>query len=430
MSPTGFESADVAIVGGGIVGCSTALWLAEMGIKVALFERGRIASEQSGRAWGFIRQQGRHAAEFPLAMDANRLWPELTERLGAKTTQFTRDGILMLAETADDEGALDEAHATAARFQVRASILQPVEIKALIPELYGHWRRGLLTPDDGHGEPGTSTEAIGRAAEALGARLYENQPVVDVETTAGKPMGVRTASGLCKAGAVLLAGGVGTPALARRLGLNLPIQAIRGSVGETMATAPFTRLAVRGPHVSFRARPDGSFYLGSGYRGVGSDYDITVNSLRNLRYFLPAYAKNRQLLSVGLGREFWNQARAALGARQAADPLPEPAPNHAKIERNLARFHALFPHLGELALARRWAGRIDISPDLIPIIDQPLAGLFIACGFSGHGFGLGPAVGRQMANWIGHGRPTLNLDPFRLDRFRRGAADLGRRHTG
>src|SRR5262249_43543700 len=72
----GFDSVDVAIVGGGIVGCSAAWRLAERGLKVAVFERGVVASEQSSRAWGFVRQQGRHEAEVPLAAEANRLWIE------------------------------------------------------------------------------------------------------------------------------------------------------------------------------------------------------------------------------------------------------------------------------------------------------------------------------------------------------------------
>src|SRR6266536_6144171 len=78
MNKVAIESVDVAIVGGGITGCATAWHLAARGIRVALFERTGIAAEQSSRAWGFIRQQGRHAAEVPLATEANRLWVDIT----------------------------------------------------------------------------------------------------------------------------------------------------------------------------------------------------------------------------------------------------------------------------------------------------------------------------------------------------------------
>ena len=80
MSEAVAESVDVAIVGGGIMGCATAWHLAARGKRVALFERALIAAEQSSRAWGFIRQQGRHHAEVPLSTEANRLWVEIKVR--------------------------------------------------------------------------------------------------------------------------------------------------------------------------------------------------------------------------------------------------------------------------------------------------------------------------------------------------------------
>jgi glycine/D-amino acid oxidase-like deaminating enzyme len=99
--------------------------------------------------------------------------------------------------------------------------------------------------------------------------------------------------------------------------------------------------------------------------------------------------------------------------------------NRRKIAHNLAAFHALFPHLGALPLETAWAGRIDLTPDVIPIIDRPWADrdVFVAAGFSGHGFALGPAVGRQVAHWITQGRPALDLHAFRLSRFTDGGVE-------
>ena len=102
--------------------------------------------------------------------------------------------------------------------------------------------------------------------------------------------------------------------------------------------------------------------------------------------------------------------------------LPEPRVNDRKVASNFAHFRALFPHLGGIALQTSWAGRIDLTPDVIPIIDRPdpAQNLFVAAGFSGHGFALGPAVGAQMAQWIGDGRPSIDLAAFRADRFTQG----------
>jgi glycine/D-amino acid oxidase-like deaminating enzyme len=417
-----FEPVDVAIVGGGIVGSATAYSLARRGVKVAMFERGRIASEQSSRAWGFIRQQGRHEAEVPLAAEANRLWAELTQKFGQATTEFTQAGILVPAENDADEERVVSGHDTAVQFQLKTRILKPVEMREVLPELAGNWRCALFTPGDGHGEPASSSRTIADAARHAGARIHENEPVLGVDVGGGKIAGLITLRGRCAASTVVLCGGIGTPALAAPLGLNLPIQVVRSSVAQTMAARPFTRVAMWGPYVSFRPKQDGSFYIGNGYRGAGADYDITINSFRNLRYFLPAYRTNWRLLRITLGREFLSQLRAALSPEGAARPLPEPLPNRRKIQHNIGRFRELLPHLGGIGLARSWAGRIDLTPDVIPIIDKPLEGksLFIACGFSGHGFALGPSVGKQLSEWVLDGRPSIDLRSFRYRRFEEG----------
>jgi glycine/D-amino acid oxidase-like deaminating enzyme len=414
------EPADVAIVGAGIMGCATAWHLAARGVKVAVFERSEIASEQSSRAWGFIRQQGRHEAEVPLASEANRIWVELTSRYGEASTGFTPGGILVPAQSADDEGRIADAFGVARRLGLATRLLSKTEIRDLVPHLAGDWRSGLYTPGDAHGEPALSTRTIARAAREAGATINEKTPVLAVETQAGRILGIATARGFCAAPVVVLAGGIGTSALARPLGIDVPIQVIRSSVAQTVATTPFTKVAMWGPKVAFRPRADGSFVIGNGYRGAGPDYDLTIDSLRHLRHFLPAYRRNWRLLRLQLGSESFHR----LHARFRGTPLPEPRVNDKKIEQNAAAFRALFPHVAALDLARTWAGRIDLTPDMIPIIDQPAAvpGLFVAAGFSGHGFALGPSVGQQLAEWIVAGRPSLDLAPFRLSRFEEGAA--------
>lgn len=422
MSKNKTSSFDVLIIGGGIVGCATAWQLAERGLKVAVLERGKIASEQSSRAWGFIRQQGRHEAEVPLAAEANGMWVELTERFGLSSTQFTPGGIMVPAETAADEERVVSGHEVAAKFNLSTRILKSSEIRELVPELGGNWRSALYTPGDAHGDPGLSTRTIADAARAAGAEIIEDTPVYEVDVTGGAVSGVHTARSYFGAPTVLLASGIGTPALAGQLGLSLPIQITKSSVGQTSSAAPFTKVAMWGPHVAYRPRPDGSFTLGNGYRGVGMDYEITVDSFRSLRHFLPAYRRNWKLLKLTLGRDFIYQIRAKASRKAAAHPFPEPVPNQRKVENNLRRFREIFPHLGEIPLSAMWAGRIDLTPDAIPIIDQPDPNrrLFIAAGFSGHGFALGPSIGKQIAHWIADGTPTLDLKPFRLARFEKG----------
>src|SRR5262249_24112737 len=161
--------------------------------------------------------------------------------------------------------------------------------------------------------------------------IHEKAPVVEVDAQGGRVQGVVTERGRCAARVVVLASGIGAPALARPLGHNLPIQVIRSSVGETRAAKPFTKVALEGPRVAHRPRQDGSFTIGNGYRGLGADYDITFDSLRNLRHFLPAYRNNWRLLRLSLGHEFMQHLRANLSCASRARPLPEPRVNTAKV---------------------------------------------------------------------------------------------------
>lgn len=416
------RSADVVIVGGGIVGCSTALWLAERGVKVIVLERGQVASEQSSRAWGFVRQQGRHEAEIPLAREANRIWHNLTQRLGAVATEFEVSGILMPAETEEDEErvavGLDDATANG----LDSRRVDAAEIRALVPQMKADWRCGLYTPGDAYAEPTVASRSIAREARNAGAEILEGVAVTGLKTVGDKVVGVRTRDGDIDADTVLLAAGIGTAHLARGIGLDLPIQMIRSSVGRTTPSVPFTRIAVWGPKVAYRPRRDGSFVIGNGYRGVGADYDLTIESLRGLRHFLPAYRRNWRQLKLSLGAEFVDVLRRAVSRDGQVVQLPEPGVNRKKVSGNFQQFCRLFPHLDGLSLQASWAGRIDLTPDVIPIIDRPdpSQNLFVAAGFSGHGFALGPAVGEQMAQWITEGRSKLDLTAFKADRFTRG----------
>lgn len=413
---------DVAIVGGGIVGCSTALALARKGNAVTVFERGKIASEQSSRAWGFIRRQGRHEAELPLAVEALELWTDLTSKFGTEATQFTRSGILVPAETAADEERICSGHDVARSFGLSTQLLDATGVRKAIPELAGQWRGGLFTADDAHADPALSTRTIAAAARDAGVTVLEDTPVLRIDWDMPDKPRILTQKGDFEAKTVVLASGIGAPVLAASAGLRLPVQIVKSSVGRTVKALPFTHIAVWGPRVAYRPGLDGDFVLGNGYRGMGVDYEITVDSFRSMRHFLPAYRKNWRQLHLRIGADFMHQLAARLSRHKAVQALPEPEPNMRKIMANLSSFRQLFPHLDAIELKNAWAGRLDLTPDAIPIIDRPKAELplFVAAGFSGHGFALGPSVGKQLSEWIMQESPSIDLSAFALSRFREG----------
>lgn len=416
------READVVVIGGGITGCATAYYLARRKLRVVLLEKADVASEQSSRAWGLVRQQSRHPAEMPLAKIASVMWGDLSKELEADL-EFVRGGILALAETTGDMARIEEGAAVAAEYSLSTRLVTPKEIATIVPDLAGKWQAGLYTPDDGHADPEKATRAFAGAARRQGAVILTRTPATGIELRNGAVCGVHTKTGTLKTAAVVAAAGIWGAQVAQWVGASVPLQIVRSSVAETEAAEPFLRTAILGPYVSFRPSPRGTFILGNGYRGAGGDYDITLASFRHLRYFLPNYVRNWRLLKVSLGRELLaDVCRVAMRRRPlvAGTGLPtEPRVNDHKIRHNERRFYQTIPRVKGIGIQRRWAGYIDLTPDLLPVIGElgSPRGLFLATGFSGHGFALGPVVGRLLSELVLDGRSSLDIHPFRATRF-------------
>ena len=406
--------AEVVVIGGGITGCAAAYYLARNGGHVVVLDRGEIAGAQSSRAWGFVRQQGRHPAEVPYAAQASRIWEGLSGELQADL-EFVRGGILAPAETPEDEARMQDGARIAAENGLSTRLLSRREMEAVVPELRGSWRAGLYTAEDAHAEPRKATEAFAAAAERRGARLFPNTGVSGFLLQNGSIGSVVTTRGEIKADVVVCAAGLGTSALLRKLGTSLPIHAMRVSVAETEATAAFTKVAVWAPRVAFRPTQRNTFYIGSGYRGKVADVDLTIDAVRHARLFLPQLRNNRANLNLHLGSAMWR----SLWQQDPAGAGPQPAPNPEIIRYNLEQFFACFPHLAGLEVRRRWAGEIDVTPDMLPIIGPAprVANMIVAAGFSGHGFALGPASGKLLAALVKGDAPGMDLRPFRPTRF-------------
>jgi glycine/D-amino acid oxidase-like deaminating enzyme len=417
------RACDVIVIGGGIVGCATAYHLARRGVRVVLVERSEIAWEQSGRNWGFVRQQGRDPAEIPLMMESNRLWRGLEGELGADI-EWIQGGNLALAGTPDRVALMEAWLETAREHGLDTRIVTPAEIGALVPALTGRWLGGLFTPSDGHAEPRKATWALAHAARRHGARLYERVAVEDVVTAGGAVAGVVTEAGPLRARTVVCAAGAWSARLLRPLGLRLPQRWVRATVARTTPVPPLTRAGVWGPVVSFRQRRDGTLNIAA---AGAADHDVTLESLRDARLFLPNYWRHWRLFRFHIGRPFVRDLAGRLPGSAARrhpatwdrDLVPEPNPT--KVRRSLAELRRLVPSIGPIGITRAWAGYIDATPDAIPVIGEAgPAGLVVATGFTGHGFAMGPIVGRLVAELITDGKPSLDLRAFRFSRFAEG----------
>src|SRR5438045_1853920 len=165
--------ADVVIIGGGIIGTSTALFLAQRGVATVLCEKGHVAGEQSSRNWGWCRKMARDPRELPLVIESLRLWQGMNERVGAETG-FRTSGIMYLAESPDDlakyEGWLEHAR----EYQLDTRIIGAAAVSQQLPGLAKPWAGALYTPSDGKAEPQMAAPAIAAAARRHGAAIVQN----------------------------------------------------------------------------------------------------------------------------------------------------------------------------------------------------------------------------------------------------------------
>jgi glycine/D-amino acid oxidase-like deaminating enzyme len=246
-----------------------------------------------------------------------------------------------------------------------------------------------------------------------------NVIVRGIEVTNQRVTGVYVGDEVLRFGAVVCAAGIHGARFAESIGVTVPIRVSRSSVAETNPARNFTRTAIWSPNVAYRPTVRGTFYLGNGYAAQGAEHDITLASLRHLRQFLPSYLNNWRRLKLSIGPEFIADLARRLRRKLPEEVLREPRINWRKISYNEQRFYELLVHLQGLGIQRAWAGRIDFTPDLIPVLGKVngMAELCVAFGFSGHGFALGPVVGRLLSELIVDGRPSLDISAFDPRRF-------------
>src|SRR5215510_943777 len=348
------READVVIVGSGIVGSATAYFLARRGLRVVVVDRGAVHGEQSRKNWGFVRQQGRDPHELPLALEANRLWRGLEAELGADV-EWVQGGNLALAADTERMGRFEEWLPIARDFGLDTRLLGSAEVRRVIPGLGGYWVGGLHTPSDGHADPEKATDALARDAAAQGVGIELGCAVERVFTRGGAVSGVITERGEIRAPWLVCAAGAWSSRLARTLGLELPQRWVRGTVARTTVAPPVTSCAVWGPGVAFRQRKDGSFNVAA---GGALDHDVTLDSRRQIRFFLPNFWKNKALFRFHVGRPLVRSLLAALpGSRARRHPLiwdrgVEPVPNASKVARSLAELRRVLPGLPPVSIAR------------------------------------------------------------------------------
>lgn len=356
------ESASVIVVGGGVMGVSTAFHLAEAGVSdVLLLERGALGSGSTVKAAGGVRAQFFDELNVRLAARSLELLGRFEERPGQQI-DLRRVGYLWLLDDPGHVAAFEQAVALQNRLGVPSRLIDVEQALRLSPYVHAD---GLLaaaySPDDGHCTPESVVLGYASAARRLGARLVTGCAVTGVRVVGGEVQAVVTERGEVRAGTVVCTAGAWSAAVGEMVGVELPVVPLRRQV---LVTAPVSDMPASLPFTI--------------------DFSTSLYFHREGRGLLVGMSDPDEQPGFRLGR--------------SDDWLPRLA---EAVERRA-------PGLLDTGLAGGWAGLYEVTPDANALVGEAIdvSRFLYATGFSGHGFLMGPAIGEVMRDLV------LGLDPF------------------
>lgn len=417
------EQSDVVVIGGGIIGISAAYHLARMGISVAVIEKAHIGAEQSSRNWGWCRQQLRPKIELPLMKDSLHIW-ETVQAEESKDFGFRRAGVLSVTANPAEAAEWERWETMSRELQIHSELLSPRQISQKLPGNRETWTLGLFTPSDGQAEPGLAAPALALAARQRGATIHQSCVADALDFKAGAVCGVSTSAGYIRTAAVLLSAGAWSAEFSRRHGITLPIGLVEATACRTSPIPGFIDGAFGTNNYCVRHRQDGGLTLA--IRGRGTVY-LSRHLLRHGIAFWPTFLRRRKNLKIRLPLSSLTGSSMTprldpLGMAPTVDVVLDPAPDTSLVARATQSLKQGNPDLSDVSIIEAWGGVIDSTPDTLPVLSavDGLPGFFVATGFSGAGFGTGPAAGKLMAALIVGNQPSVDPSPYSIGRFVKG----------
>ncbi len=379
------KTADVVIIGGGVMGVSAAYHLARRGCTdVVLLEKGPfLGMEATGKCAGGIRYQ--FSTEINVRL--SQLSLPMLERFHAELGQdidLHWPGYLFLLDNEADLALFRRNVAMQNRLGVPSRIISRQEAQALAPQLQmedmlaAAWHAG-----DGLADPNGVVQGYAMGARRLGAKTLTSVEATGVRVESGRVTAVETSRGVIAAPVVIDAAGPWAGVVAAMAGVNLPITPLRRQIAVTTPLA-----------------------------GLAADFPFVIDFSRSL-YF------HREGEGILTGQ---SNPHETPGFDQSVD--------NAWTEQHLELAAWRFPLLSQAGLLSQWAGLYEVTPDAHPVIDRlsEPAGFYLATGFSGHGFMHGPVTGLLIAELLLDGRAhSLDIHQLRFSRFAEG--DLVREHN-
>lgn len=374
------KTADVIIIGGGVVGCAAAYYLAKRGIhNVIVLEATRsIGHGGSSRNGGGVRQSGRDVRELPYAMyGIKHLWPTLSEELGVDV-EYTQKGNLRLGKTEAHLTKLQTLAENAKNVGLDVRMIDGKEVQEICPYLSKDIIGASWCPTDGHANPLTTTLGFYKRALEMGVRFFTEAEVKELKKVKGKVRKVVLSDDTVLEGeTIILAAGYESRYIARTVGIDVPMTRLIDECLVTEKQPHMFDIMLGTAAADFYGHQShhGSFVFGSdcGYEEVTDMKDPS------------ALLTNSMTLSAS--------CRAIMG---------------------------YIPALKDAKIVRSWAGWLDNAFDGVPFISKvdEAEGLILACGFTGHGFGTAPAVGLMLSQMVAGVDTVVDISALRYDRFR------------
>lgn len=371
------NNAEIIIIGGGIIGCATAYYLAKNGVKDVIVLEGSdfMGNGGSSRNGGGVRQSGRDVRELPLVMyGIKNLWPHLSEELEVDC-EYHQDGNLRLGKTEAHKATLTKLADNARGVGLDVRMIGGDEVRQINPYLSHEVTCASWCPTDGHANPLTTTLGFYRMARRLGVRFITGEPVVSLGMVRSKIRKVVTPNNTYEGEKVLVAAGLDSRPILTSVGIDIPMT---NSLLEALVTEAE-------PHMfdQMLGTAEADFY---GHQTKHGSFVFGGSS----------------------GLERYNKDNGTPVTNSKTAPC---------ICRGIMKY---FPDLAKAKIVRTWAGWMDASSDGVPSLGKvdEVPGLYVACAFNGHGFGIAPAAGEQLAKLMITGTTDISLDELRYDRYK------------
>lgn len=371
------NNAEIIIIGGGIIGCATAYYLAKNGVKDVIVLEGSdfMGNGGSSRNGGGVRQSGRDVRELPLVMyGIKNLWPHLSEELEVDC-EYHQDGNLRLGKTEAHKATLTKLADNARGVGLDVRMIDGDEVRQINPYLSHEVTCASWCPTDGHANPLTTTLGFYKMARQLGVRFITGEPVVSLGMVRGKIRKVVTTNNTYEGEKVLVAAGLDSRPILTNVGIDIPMT---NSLLEALVTEAE-------PHMfdQMLGTAEADFY---GHQTKHGSFVFGGSS----------------------GLERYNKDNGTPVTNSKTAPC---------ICRGIMKY---FPDLAKAKIVRTWAGWMDASSDGVPSLGKvdEVPGLYVACAFNGHGFGIAPAAGEQLAKLMITGTTDISLDELRYDRYK------------